>query len=263
MKKAERIDFIDYLNVLSCIAVIALHCNGCFWNFSYERYWKTSVFIECFFYWAVPCFFMITGATLIDYRNKYSTKTFFEKRFWRSVVPFLFWSIVWILYTKMYKGKGLMELIDILINAKANGVYWFFPALFSVYLAIPVLGFIDEHKKILAFNYMIFISLITNSILPMLFSLSNVNYNYSLTSLISGGYMVYVLIGYLLVHYYNSLCFRTRMWIYLCGLCGFAARALTVLIWSLEDGKINNTLGGVFRSPYSSVFSSYFYFLPI
>ena len=59
--ESKRIEFIDYLNIFCCLSVIALHCNGCFWNFSYERYWITSVFIECIFYFAVPVFFMISG----------------------------------------------------------------------------------------------------------------------------------------------------------------------------------------------------------
>lgn len=99
-KEEKRIIFIDYLNVASCIAVIALHCNGCFWSFSHAAYWKSAVFIECLFYWAVPCFFMITGATLIDYRKKYNTEIYFKKRFQRTVIPFLFWSIVWLIGKK-------------------------------------------------------------------------------------------------------------------------------------------------------------------
>lgn len=244
MITTKRIEFIDYINVLSCIAVIALHCNGCFWNFSYERYWKTSVFIECFFYWAVPCFFMITGATLIDYRQQYDSKTYLKKRFWRSVVPFLFWSIIWILYTKSYKDKNLLGIIDILFNTKANNVYWFFIPLFSVYLAIPVLGIIEKTKKIMVFKYLTVLSLITISILPMIFSLLHISYNYSFTNLAAGGYMLYVIIGYLLTYHYKFN-LKRRLIIYSIGFFGFAFHALTVLKWSLEDGKINNTAGGV------------------
>ena len=42
----ERVLYFDILNIFACISVIALHCNGCFWQFSYERYWKTSVIID-------------------------------------------------------------------------------------------------------------------------------------------------------------------------------------------------------------------------
>lgn len=34
--------YLSFLNVISCIAVIMLHTNGCFWAFSHERYWVTA-----------------------------------------------------------------------------------------------------------------------------------------------------------------------------------------------------------------------------
>ena len=74
-------NYITALNVFAALAVVFLHTNKCFWRFSAERYWATANIIESFFYFAVPVFFMISGATLIDYRERYDTKTFFKKRF--------------------------------------------------------------------------------------------------------------------------------------------------------------------------------------
>ena len=37
--------------------------------------------VETLAYWAVPVFFMITGVTLLGYREKYSTATFFKNGF--------------------------------------------------------------------------------------------------------------------------------------------------------------------------------------
>lgn len=64
MKKKE---YLTILSVISAIAVVMLHTNGCFWRFSYERYWFTANIIESVMYFAVPVFFMISGATLLDY----------------------------------------------------------------------------------------------------------------------------------------------------------------------------------------------------
>ena len=47
--------------------------------------------IESVFYSAVPVFFMITGATLMDCRKRYSTAVFLKKRFTRTVIPYLGW----------------------------------------------------------------------------------------------------------------------------------------------------------------------------
>lgn len=92
--KKDRIVYFDILNILSIIAVIALHCNGIVHNFStkYSTAWATSLIVECVCYWAVPIFLMLSGANLIKYREKYDTKTFFKKRFSKVLVPFLFWA---------------------------------------------------------------------------------------------------------------------------------------------------------------------------
>ena len=86
--ESEKQEYITLLNVLSAFAVVVLHTNNCFWTFSTERYWKTANIIESVMYFAVPVFFMITGATLIDYKERYSTKEYFKKRFWKTMFPF-------------------------------------------------------------------------------------------------------------------------------------------------------------------------------
>lgn len=76
--------YIQILGVIACLAVVAMHVNGCFWQFSYDRYWITANIIECICYFAVPIFFMISGATLLNYRKRYTTAVFFKKRLGQS-----------------------------------------------------------------------------------------------------------------------------------------------------------------------------------
>lgn len=69
MNKTRKKNYITFLSIVSAIAVVILHTNGCFWIFSNNRYWYTANIIECIFYFAVPVFFMITGITLMNYRE--------------------------------------------------------------------------------------------------------------------------------------------------------------------------------------------------
>lgn len=61
---------------------------------------------------------MISGATLMNYREKYSTKEFLKRRFLRAGVPFLLWSGVMLIYKiaigelqAPHRAKILSELI--------------------------------------------------------------------------------------------------------------------------------------------------------
>ena len=95
---SKRISFITYLNVYASFAVVMLHNNGIVWQHPTGRTWYSAIFIETFFYCAVPLFFMITGCTLIDYSSKYSTKEFFIKRINKTLIPFIAWSFIGIIY---------------------------------------------------------------------------------------------------------------------------------------------------------------------
>ena len=77
------------LNVVSCLGVLFLHTSG-FWGFGKTRGWVAANFIECVFYFAVPIFIMIPGATLIDYRDRCTTAEYFKKRIKKPLSRFCF-----------------------------------------------------------------------------------------------------------------------------------------------------------------------------
>ncbi len=100
MKTKKRILYYDMLNIAACIAVIALHHNGLVHVFTGDSVWKECLAAEVGFYWAVPVFLMLSGATLMGYREKYSTKVFFKKRLMRVVLPWLFWSVFFLIWKR-------------------------------------------------------------------------------------------------------------------------------------------------------------------
>ena len=80
---SKHILYYDLLNICACLCVIFLHCNGIAHFYSNTLAWKQALLVEVGAYWAVPIFFMLSGATLMNYRKRYSTKEFFKKRFFR------------------------------------------------------------------------------------------------------------------------------------------------------------------------------------
>lgn len=200
----KRKIYIQILGVLSCLAVVVLHTNGCFWDFSYERYWLTANLIENLCYFAVPIFFMISGATLMDYRKRYSTEEFFKKRFWKTVVPFLIWSVVGIVWMYFNYGEhpvGILDAIQAIGMTKYVDIYWFFPTLFSVYLAMPLLSCVPEKMRKRVFAYAIAAYFIVEALLPLIFELLKMPFNSDFCMPAVAGYLVYTLLGYWISHY--------------------------------------------------------------
>ena len=247
-KLAEKKLYISVLNVVSCWSVVALHTNGVFWNRPHGRLWITSNFIETFLYFAVPIFFMICGANLIDYRNRYSTKEFLKKRFSRTLFPFVIWSIVAGIYISLIYNQqfdfDIRHVIGNIVNTKYFSIYWFFPPLFAIYLSLPLISAVQDKIKI--YTYVSVVGIIFIGILPLTFNLLQIG-SWSVTPPVMSGYMIYVLLGYVLDKVYISK--DKRVIIYLFGLFGWVLHFGGTLLMSQGLDTINRTFKGYQNVP--------------
>lgn len=237
----ERVVYYDLLNIAACISVVALHCNYCFWEFSYDSYWKTSIIIETVCYWAVPIFYMLSGANLIDYSSRYSTKEFFIKRMTKIGVPFVFWTVL-TLIIRTHGHFNSKEFID-----SFNTIYWFFPPLFALYFSTPVLASIPDPKKIPIFQYMILLSVLSFSVYPFLMTIAKFPINSSWQTVISAGYMLFYLLGYVLSKVKIER--KIRILIYALGIIGILTRSIGIYFTSYQKGAVDSTFSGYLNFP--------------
>jgi surface polysaccharide O-acyltransferase-like enzyme len=191
MKQQTQLEFINFASVCSALSVVFLHANNCFWHFnSTARYWKTANIIECLFYFAVPVFFMISGATLIDYNKRYNLKTYFSKRINKTFIPYIVWSFLGLLFQVIYiKSIPLSKISPkFLLNGLFTGtlvrVYWFFIPLFCIYLSIPLISEIPEQKRKKTFTYIIIIQFVFGALIPFINSVFNLKIQYSFLELV-------------------------------------------------------------------------------
>lgn len=246
--KEKKLNYISLLNVVSCVAVVYLHTNGCFWSFSNERYWKTANIIECLFYFAVPCFFMISGSTLLDYRDRYSTKEYFKKRIQKTVIPFFVWSFVGLLYNIcILKNINIQELTvksvwNGIVNTSFVTTYWFFPTLFSIYLSIPLFAAVEKCFRKEVFSYLAVVGFIINFLIPLLKNSILNGVSWPISVGVVSGNMIYIVLGYLLDRY--ELTSRQRMKIYMCSIVGYMIHLIGTYIVSFQAGEVLRTYKG-------------------
>lgn len=173
----SRSFYITCLNVVAMWAVVCLHTNGVFWQFSAQRYWFTANILESLFYVAVPIFFMITGATLVDYQDRYSTKEFFVRRAKKTVIPFLAWSLIGYAL-QLYRGEtspSLKGLVNGVLGTSIVGIYWFFPVLFCVYLTLPLFAAVAREKRKSVFTYLAVAGFVVNSLVPFILKVFSID----------------------------------------------------------------------------------------
>lgn len=250
----KRVVYIDILNIISCIAVVMLHHNSQVWHFEQSNAWRLSLLIECALYWAVPVFLMISGANLLNYREKYSTEVFLKKRIVKTVFPWLAWSTI-VLIWKIFSGQFVLEerslsyMADLYLGYKIENVYWFFGALFACYLAIPVYSLLVNNRKILW--YIVGLNFIFLSCLP--FVKIFVNINWSLDVPVVGSLTIFILLGYLFAT--SEIGRKERYFIYLLGIGGFALRYIYTYIMSVRNDATDSSIKGyaMFHSVFLAV----------
>lgn len=241
-KNNQQIDYITTLSVISSLAVVILHTNGAFWKFNATAgYWFTANIIECVFYFAVPIFFMISGITLIDYNKRYSMKEYFKKRISKSGIPFLFWSLAYLLFQILlhpnFSNKlSLISIFNGILTTQYANIFWFFIPLFCCYLIIPVFGAIADKKRI--FKYMLVLLIVCNSLIPFIIKVFHIQIRWNITFPI-GGYSAYILLGY----YMDKIRFnkKRQLIIYGCALIGLLMHIIGTYYLSMAAGKIVDT----------------------
>lgn len=252
--------YIDILTCLSCVYVVILHANGIFWKHPTGMLWITSNILETVFYFAVPIFFMISGATLMDYRDRYSTKDFFIKRGLRTLIPFIAWSLIW--YVLSNHPERMLDngsLILAIINVKILYIYWFFIPLFACYMSIPVLSSIPKEKRISIFSYLAILGFISYSIIPFCEEALNITINHDIQIPLCAGYLLYILLGYIFTRVDISP--KYRRGIYILGFIGLFLHCYMTIILSPEGTEINKLFKGYLNFPCVLYSSAVFIFI--
>lgn len=204
----KRYSYIDFLAVIACFAVVTLHTSAAPGN---ENVNVTTlsfssvmvVLINILFAFAVPIFFMQSGANVLNYRERYSTKVFVKKRIDKVVIPFVVWSILgYLLIVKApFNHVWLLNLIKGFINGTIVGPYWFFYNIIGFYLCVPILSLIIDKSNLRIIKYFIILTVIFNTVLPMLLQLAMQNNNMIVNSVpIIGNYLEYFITGWYVAH---------------------------------------------------------------
>lgn len=183
--------------------VVFFHTNAIVHTYSDTLSWKISVMEQCVVDSAIPIFFMLTGAKLMEYRSRYSTKEYIKNRLRRIGIPFIFWNVFYLIYQRVLSPDASFhsakEFVSMFLQSEFQKRYWFFFPLFSIYAAIPVVSLILQvkgHRKLLW--YTVYVGFGLHWVLQPLCALLGITYNSYLSMPICGGFMVYVLFGYLI-----------------------------------------------------------------
>jgi len=147
----ERINWISNIRVFALVSVIFLHVGDpLFYEFSVppSSFWWIGNIYDRIVRNCVPLFVMITGALFLS--RKIELKYFFQKRFMRILVPFLFWSFIYVareaFHLSWREGTNfLTNLWDLnffarLLKGDIMYHFWYVYMFIGLLLFIPILN---------------------------------------------------------------------------------------------------------------------------
>lgn len=151
----KRIFYYDFLRCFAILSVIACHVFAIpvvrISNFG-SWLWYYSLFLNTLRDIAVPMFVLISGALLLD--KKETLTKFTKKRINRVIIPYLVWTIIFILFTYMCSQIGigkpnlsLESIISSVATIRLVGIptyFWFVQMIFVVYIVIFILNKLNE-----------------------------------------------------------------------------------------------------------------------
>ena len=145
---SKKLQWANDLRAFAIIGVIILHVAS---TISLENpnipnsYFLTSVAFDCAVRWCVPVFIMLSGSFALEsYDGR--MQHFFSKMFYRIILPFLFWSIVYLFafsWKELASAKNAHELMAFIGRQFMEGTashLWYVYLIVSLYLTFPILS---------------------------------------------------------------------------------------------------------------------------
>ena len=123
----------DMLRILSCFVIILLH-NTCNVFDKFKEGQTEILIVNAFTAFAVPCFYMISGAYLL--RKPQGISLTLKNRIPKIVIPTLFWGCVYLIMFGEIEGINFLKLF--FQNQESH--LWFMYSLFGIYMLLPFIS---------------------------------------------------------------------------------------------------------------------------
>lgn len=250
MEPKRRFVYFDMLSIVASLAVIFLHCSGIVHWGPQTPHWSQALLVEVLYYWAVPIFFMCSGAKTMGYRDRRDTKGFLISRLKGVFFPFLAWSVIQYCIkalgilnpTPEGWDPSLLHFFGLFMNSQIDGTYWFFFAMLGVTLSMPVLSRLKSHVDTLW--YLVGGYVLSYGVLVPATKILGIPWNGSIGLAVAGGYVMYTVLGYLLASDDFKVFAQTknRYLLYALGLVALAFRYIYTWMSSQSRGALDNTL---------------------
>ena len=191
----NKTTYLSNLRAIAILLVVILHVSSIYMSqFAIENLWQWQLvnIIDSGTRICIGLFLMISGALLLE--KKIDIIPFLKKRLPRIGIPFIFWTLLYILIEIFFQQTHVQSTLIKGIYFGAAYHFWYVYMLIGIYLFLPIMSVFILNATKKQIEYFLIIWLI--SLLSNMFIFKNLLPNFNL--IYFSGYIGYVVLGYYL-----------------------------------------------------------------
>jgi surface polysaccharide O-acyltransferase-like enzyme len=236
---SKKLQWANDLRAFAVIGVIVLHVASSisldYPNIS-NSYFLTSLGFDCAVRWCVPVFVMLSGSFALEsYDGR--LKHFFSKMFYRIILPFLFWSIVYLFafsWKELTLAKNVHDLMAFIGRQFMEGTashLWYVYMIVSLYLAFPLLSKWTRQAEEKEYIYFLSIWIVLIALDPFLSRNAN-NFDFGFFM----GYLGFIVLGNYLIKTQRKV---NRILLFILFLAALVYTILRSYFLSVQERQMN------------------------
>lgn len=140
----QRKNYFDLLRVISSFAVVVIHVTSAAMNTTEvsSQTYMANALLNSIMRWAVPVFFMISGALFLDPKREVTTKKLFTKIIPHFVICIIIWGGIYSILDQYLYGtlsvKSILIALYGIITGNTGYHLWFLYDILMLYIAVPI-----------------------------------------------------------------------------------------------------------------------------
>lgn len=174
-------------------AVLAPHYN----TISPTDWWIANAY-HAFSKGGPPIFTLVSGCLLLAVSAEQPIGVFFQKRFVKVLIPFIFWGVVYILWRIYFLGQQFdaMGIVRLILEGPIYYHLWFIQMILGLYLATPILRYYVQAATRSNLRYFLAVWFVGTAVLPTITFFTKVGVNIDIV--VTTSFVGYFVFGYYL-----------------------------------------------------------------
>jgi surface polysaccharide O-acyltransferase-like enzyme len=185
--KCVSVDFsVDSIRFIAIFLVIVLHSTGFPYRFLNPEItpmdvvnWTTTSVYAAIGMLGVPLFVMLSGALLLNPdKAEEPLRVFYRKRFNRIALPFIFWTIIYFIWSFTFLGKPI-TLFNVGQGLLTGSYYhlWYIYLLIGLYAVTPIFRVLVKHLERKRFTLLLILWFIGTVATPLIHTFTAFEFN--------------------------------------------------------------------------------------